>query len=365
MPAYHFGAFSPEYPWGWGVSFSQPGVESQTFALPSGQTAQLAAGVRELKLSAARLFFDHRLSLGVSVNLGEAYRSIEFEKDATTGLRNPSIIQETYAIGATLAAQYQLPQRILLGLTLTSPLFFPGDTSMNTADLPSFYQEVWVPWRLGIGVGWIPNRFFQAGFSAHLIGVTPRASRLQDQAVSVGRELTIQPRLGFSYRAIEYPDLIVEASSGTYLEFPRIEGVTGPRPHLTVGFEVKPWIFGVGFAVDYAPDYSNFLLSFGLDVGRMLQKMKLFPPTWSPPAAGVFPEPFRYRAEGLPRPLNPEWKEKHAAPNVFEVVEQIPERMEDKIEEVKDKGLGGVIDTKLRVGQPPPPKRKRGEKPRH
>jgi hypothetical protein len=304
-------------------------------------------------LNKVELFFGHTLSVGVSAIFAEAHRAIVFEPNSATGIKSPDIDFKSYTGAVSLGLQVQLPKRFFVGLSATTPMAFAGDLRVNAAALPGFYQEVLVPWKLNFGIGWIPNRFFQAGLSAHVLGLSPRAARVSDENIRVGEFATLQPRLGISYRMVEYTDLILETSLGSYLEFPRISG-SGPRPHLTIDIEIKPWIFGGGFALDYAPGYTNFLISVGVDVGRMLQKMEIFPRTWIPLGAGEFPPPFHYRDEGLTHPINPSWKPEHAAPNVFKVIEQIPRRLEDKIDKVKEDGPRQIIDTQMRTDQPAP-----------
>jgi hypothetical protein len=362
---YTLGGFSPQYPWGWAVSLSNLHSEGTRYFSPvTGETMNAQVFTREVRASLARTFWDHRLSIGASLILGQGVRSLEFEPDAVTGLRSPSTASLTYTAGASLGFLFQLPRRWFLGLAGTSPLTYPGELDISITQFPGFYQEIVVPWRLTLGTGWIPNRIFRFGASLQAIGISSRASLLSDQNRSVGATHTVQPRLGAYYRAIEFKELVLEVMLGSYMEFSRIEGL-GVRPHLTAAVELKPWIFILGAGIDFAHTYQNIIYAVGVDVGKLFRKLDLFPPLPHPPYAGFVPSPFRIFDEGLPRPINPSWQPPEGpSQNVIDIGKALPvkvkEKLEDTIQDIKGETMADVkAKKKKKAASKSPSKRPR------
>jgi hypothetical protein len=334
LTTYDLGAYSSEYPWGWGLGFSNQYTEGAKYVLPTtGETALMEVFTREIRISAARVLFDHRVSIGLSLILAQAAREIEFEPDPTTGVRSPGLGSYSYSMGAQLGLLFQLPKRWLIGISATTPVSFENDLANNPSVMPGFNQHVIVPWKLNVGVGWIPSRFMRFGAGLYFLGLSPNAALISNQNTAVGLGATMQPRVGAFYRLVEFKEVVMEIATGSYLEFPRIAG-HGPRLHWTGGAEIKPWIFNVGVALDLGENYQNYLLSIGVDIGKVLQKLDLIPTEWHPPYAGFFPNPLRYHDEGLPPPINPTWRRHGPGTNVLQIGRELPGRVKDKLQEL-------------------------------
>lgn len=327
MTANTIGAAATKYPWGFNAGYWSPQSEGQSVQLASGQTAELLVHAREYRLSAARLFFDHRLSLGASLVLGQSLQSLSFPEQPEL-----SSSDHLHSFGVSLGAMVQLPRRWLIGAFYATPMSFIADTASNpTPLLDSFYRSVRVPERFGVGIGWIPNRFFRFGASVYGIGSTPGVALLSDDRVAVGRSLTFQPRIGGSYTMFEFQELKVQAYLGSYYETSRIDGHAS-RLHGTAGLQMAPWIFSLGWGIDRSARYKNYIYSAGVDVIRVMQKLELIPRPWTPPLGGVLPRMGRKSDEGLPRPLVKNWSPQGPGTNLLEIAEELPSRVQDRVE---------------------------------
>ena len=197
-------------------------------------------------MSAARLFAHQRLSLGVTLVLGQAQRSIGLGLDH---VGDPSF--SSYTAGAAVGGMVQLPHRLLLGASFGAPMHYSGasDTMQERTSLPGFFQSVEVPWRASVGLGFIPNRFFRADITLHLLGASAHTALVRDEAARVGQSVTLQPHLGAAYVFADYKEFKATLFVGTYYEVTRIAG-TDNRLHATGGVEARIWIFTFGAAVD-------------------------------------------------------------------------------------------------------------------
>ena len=283
------------YPWAVSVGYLSPYREEATYALPSllPNPATLSVTTRELVVSAARLFAHDRLSLGVSLVLAQAVRE----------LQDPALSFEqsyaSYTAGAVVGAMIRLPRRFLLGTSFGSPMRFAAASGevQKSLPLPGFFQAVEVPWRLSLGLGWIPNRFFRADLTVHLLGATPHTALVRDEGALVGQTVTLQPRLGAAYVFADYKEFKGTLFLGTYFEWTRIAG-TDSRVHGTGGVEARIWIFTVGGGVDVASGYRNFMESVGVDVFGLMARLKMIPTAWTPPPAGMLPRPYVFLGLG-------------------------------------------------------------------
>jgi hypothetical protein len=259
--------------------------------------------MRELRLSAARVFLESRLSLGLSLNLGQGHEEINFESASRFDRR-----ESAWGVGFTAGAMYRLPQRVLLGLSLSPPTTHDlGQAADQTPELPGFYQSMRTPTRIGAGIGWIPNRLTRFDFTTFWIGSTADTALLRDETRRVGETPTLQPRLGGNYLFVDYRELTATLFFGTYYEVSRITGGDN-RLHLTYGVEIKPWIFTIGIADDSAAGYRNQIFSFGIDIFKVMAKLDLIPKVPRPDSAGIFPNPFYLSDSSLTRPLVENWE---------------------------------------------------------
>lgn len=308
------------HPWGFALGSSPMFHEGQTY---NGVLIDLIT--TEWRLSVARLLFDNHLALGTSLLIGDALQ--QFGTNA----------QHSYAVGATFSALVQLPQRWLVGLTFTPRMNYSGGSSTATiAGIANPFQGVSSPERAGLGVGWIPNRFFRAGFSVNVLGTTPGIALLRDQTAWVGQTVTLQPRLGVAYSLIDFRDFSLRALVGAYWEASRIVDLPS-RLHFTGGLEVRPWVLEFGWAVDFSPGYQNMLFLGGLDVVRLMQKLEFLPSDPQPPYGGTLPRMSVPSELGLPRAINSSWRpgalEKQG---ILELGKQIPQNIEKKIGKTGD-----------------------------
>ncbi len=320
------------YPWALSLGYLSSYREDDTYLLPSGSAARLNVNLNEFRAAAARVFFDNRLSLGLSLNLAQSEQGVESDSPSTSNAHH------SYALGATLGAMYRLPRRLLIGLGFKTPIHVPPASEGETSPLiAGLYQGVFVPWVGSLGTGWIPNRFFRTDFTLRVVGTTPSARLLRDQRVAVGQNTTFQPHLGAAYVFADFHEFSGTFFLGSYYEHSRIAH-SPSRYHGTIGIETKPWVFTTGFAFDLSQHYRNYILSIGVDVFRVFEKVDLIPKIWRAPQAGWFPKPFIFSDEGLSRPMVAEWKPQGPDMDPIKIGLDIPKRLKEKIIEI---GGGG------------------------
>ncbi|MGZ3689428.1 MAG: hypothetical protein ACXVBW_14090, partial [Bdellovibrionota bacterium] len=304
------------YPWGLGFGVLVPAVEGGNYS-----PVPVDYVVHELRLSGARVFWNNHLAVGLGLTLGQAVR--DYGLVTNTGI----------TAGGTVSMIAQLPFRLLLGADFLLPMTYGVDPSVpSPASLPGIFQPIQVPWRAGVGLGWVPNRFFRTDFSVRVVGPSDTTALLRDDSVLTGTSVTVQPHFGFAYNWIDYPEFSSNLFWGAYLESPRIQNAS-TRMHGTAGIEVAPWVFGAGAAIDAAYGYVNGIVFFGVNIIKIFTKLDLLPTPWMPPREGVFPSPFRMSDEGLPRPLVKNWKNQGGVPDVLEIGNEIPGRVRKKTQE--------------------------------
>jgi len=327
IQTYNYGLAASLYPWGFSAAIASSYREGQPYTLPTvtGDTPELAVLTREVRLSGARLFFENRLSIGATLILGQAERSMLFPT-----LSNLNHSDLSYAVGGAFGATVQLNKRVLLGASYTLPMTYPASSSTNTSGtLAGFYQPIKVPARFGFGIGWVPNRFFKLDFTFYNVGSTPDAALLKDETALVGQYSTFQPRLGAAYQWADFRELQSTFYAGSYIETTRIAG-TPERMHVTGGVEFKPWIFFAGAGFDLSAGYQNLITGFGIDVGKVLEKLDAVPRAWRPPAGGWFPSPTYSSDEGLARPLVKNWQPHGPKIDPIRVGLDIPKKLGEK-----------------------------------
>ncbi len=318
------GVFLANYPWGVSLISSAPENQGDVYQLPGAAMSSVspAVAVREYRLSFARLFGpDNRLSLGASLVAGDAHESL--------GTADPADVLyagDAYAVGVSLGGLLRLEHGFLLGMSATSPMSYSFDPAGTpTAGIAEFFQPVRSPWRLATGAGWVPNRFFRAAFGLYLDGPTSGVALLSDDSRAVGADVTLQPRLGASYRLAEYTELEVDVAAGSYLEVSRVADASA-RLHGTVALELRPWFFTFGWGLDGASGYENLLFTFGVDVGKIFRKLRLIPPEYRGPRLGLLPDPTIVSDDGLPRALVRDWKPRAGA-DMLDIGRRIPENL--------------------------------------
>lgn len=332
------GAAVAPYPWGISLGYTSPFREGQEYAI-SGNPTRLGVTTRDLRAGVARTLFDNRLALGMTMNFGQA--ELELQSPTTP---QPGMAYHAYALGATLGALYQLPNRLLLGASYSLPMHFAVDgASEPTPDLPGFYEPVYTPEILAIGMGWIPNRYFRADFSTILIGRTPETALLGDQSRRVGEFRTLQPRVGAAYVFADYKELQGTLFGGAYYETPRLSELPG-RAHLTAGVELKPWIVTLGWGIDTAREYRNYLVSVGVDLIKVMQKLELVPRGSGVAQNRFFPRPSQLSDEGLARPLVRNWRPGGPPVDAIRAGLELPSKIQQKIESAGE-AIQGVFSS--------------------
>ena len=322
------------YPYGFSFGYWQPQREGQLYRLfDTGETVRADVQTREFRFSAARLFCDDKLSLGSSLIFGQSIESIDFP-----GRMDYSSAHHAYSVGTSFGAMYHFSHRWLLGLSLSPSQTFDSNSDENpSTGVAGFFKPVKKPAVVGIGIGWVPNRFFRFGTSLNWVGTTENTALLSDDNRMVGQNGTLQPRVGASYVAAEFNNFKVELAVGSYLEISRIQN-TPSRPHATAGVELSIWAFNFGWGVDQAPRYDNFIYSGGIDVIRLARKLSLVPKDTPRPNGKIFPPILKYSDEGIPRPLIENWKEgtNSGQPDVIQIGLDVPKRIQEKLMSVPE-----------------------------
>jgi hypothetical protein len=336
-PGTSLGAALSFYPWTFGIGEIPIGWEGANYNLPStgaqgfaGQQAELSAESHEYRLIGARTFFENKLSLGMSVNMG-----LGEEEISAPGLGLDDD-RHAVALGGTFATMVQLPQRLLLGASYTTSMHYAIDTSRASPEFPGFFQSLDTPQRLEFGLGWIPNRYFRGDLQISYVGTTPNASLIANDNISVGASSTWQPKLGVAYIFMDYKKYQGTLFGGSYYEASRID-LANSRYHKTVGLEFKLWIFTAGTGIDIADQYKNSFYSIGIDAGIVLQILHLMPVLNQPDHEGLLPDPFRSTDEGLARPLVKDWKAEGPQFDIGEVVKDFPNHVKQESERIEGK----------------------------
>jgi len=337
----NFGGALSTYPWAFSMGYRVPYREASQYELEPAALADPAAlnvSIREFRMSIARVLFENQLSLGAGLILGQS--ETEFRP---LGGFSPATANHDYAVGVNLGAMLQLPSRFLVGLAFQPSLMFGGDTARDLPGLSDFFQPILVPARMGAGLGWIPNRFFRADFSLLVMGATPGAAPLRDNSVMLGEALTIHPRFGGAYQFADFPELRATVFSGLYYEAVRVADAFD-RLHFTIGVETKPWIFNLGWGLDVSAGYRNYLVTAGVDVFKVMQKLELIPKPHRPPYGEALPQFSHLSDTGLPRPLVRRWRQEGPALDPVKIGLELPMRIQDKALDVVE-GAKDVMES--------------------
>jgi len=319
------------HPWAFSLGLVTDSREGQSYYIPNTPGLNsVTVTSREVRFGAARLLMDDKLSIGVSLNIGQGEEEIE-PQSQTPG---PTSVQHAYRVGATLGGMLQLHNHFLLGMSYTLPMTYNFNNGTTAPQLPGFYQPVVDPERFALGLGWVPNRNARMDFSVFAVGRSPNAALIRDDTTQIGTHVTFQPHAGVAYTFADFKNVKGTVFTGSYFEWSRLDGESN-RVHATGGLEIKPYIFTVGIGTDVSSQYSNFILSVGVDLFQVLQRVKIVPIPYSPPHQGLWPSPIHLVDAGLPRPLVKDWRPQGPDMNPIHVIQKIPERTEKAVQEFK------------------------------
>jgi hypothetical protein len=116
----NFGVAVSLHPWAFSLGLVTTSREGQTYAIPSTPGFNsVTVTSRELRMSAARLLLDDRLSVGLSLNIGQGEEEIEPQFQS-----GPTSVDHVYRLGTTIGGMYQLPNHFLLGASYSPPLTY-------------------------------------------------------------------------------------------------------------------------------------------------------------------------------------------------------------------------------------------------
>jgi hypothetical protein len=302
--------------WGYSIAYYTPSFEGGNYTSAStGRESAYEVSLKQLRLSVSHAVFDGRLSIGVAGVVNHAVRGIGNESNSANEL--------SYLVGAI----YHVRDHFLLGASFTPPQEIGASVfSSGIPELPGFAEPIRTPSLLNVGVGWIPNRFFDAGAAIVAVGSTRDTALLRDQSVTIGDGFTLQPRVGVSYILAQYRALKVSVAGGAYYETSRIEGVPN-RLHFTNALQVNPYFVNLGLGVDRATNFDNFFVSVGFDIVRLIRTLRIIPRDPVPPYNAFWPKPFAVQSDGLPDGVTTGEKRKYTSPSaadVEKIVNDIP-----------------------------------------
>lgn len=310
--------------WGFSIAYYSPQTESGIYVSPNtGDTTKAEVSLKELRFTAARSFFDdRRLAVGASLELVKAIRELGEESANAYGL--------SYRLGAL----YRLPRHFILGASFSPQSSVgPAKNPDQMLVMPGFNRTVVRPLIAGLGLGWIPNRFFKVASSFSFVGATENTALLTDESVAVGGSPNWVPRVGASYVLAEFHNFKVEGAAGSYFEISRLSN-GGNRLHVTGGLEANPYFINLGAGFDVSTDYRNVIVSVGLDIVRTARAFDIIPSDPVPAYNGTFPNMNHVSADGLPDALTVGETKNFEAPSVEQVskiVGQVPENIAKKV----------------------------------
>ncbi len=310
--------------WGFSLSYYSTETESGTYVSTNTEDATRAeVSMKELRLTIARSFFDHRVALALSPEVLKAVRQLD---DASSN---------AYGVSYVLGGLYRLPMHFLFGVsympeTKVGPAPNPDEQNV----MPGFNRTVVRPSLLGFGFGWIPNRFFKIATSLTYVGSTENTALLADQSVITGANATWVPRVGASYIIAEYANLKVEGAVGCYYEVSRLSDGYN-RLHATAGIEFNPYFINLGAGFDFSSGYRTLIFSSGFDIVRAARAFDIIPKDPVPPYNGMRPNINHISADGLPNGFTSGEKTQYKSPDVTQVekiVEDAPGNIAKKVE---------------------------------
>ena len=269
-------------------------LEHWTFGavLSSAGSGQISAGsdfvrylVREARLVAAwrepRL---NRLSLGASLVLPSRTFSIsssELTAESATGV--------SFDLGAVV----RLPKRIFVGTSYHRGYEITAAQSarqIRSLLTPMHEGRLGAPDRFEVGLGWMANRFLQMGSSLSWIRPDSRFRNLDGALTRLSQQAGYRWSLGIDLQWLETDHLFSRFTLGSYLEpAGTVDASSAFRIHGTAALELEYGIALVSGALDYATGYRSYVVSFGIELGRLAQRLKVVPPSLLPDPEGVLP----------------------------------------------------------------------------
>jgi len=313
-------AVSPQN-WGFGILYDSPKTEGGNYISPvTGHNLPTEVSVKEFHAILAHSFFDSRFSIGVSAEIERAIRN----------LAGYSYGGDSF--GMQVGVLYRLKDHVMIGGSFRPQTRIDAASDSDQNELPGFNQPILCPAEIGLGVAWIPNRFFKTGFGLHYMASTPNTALLADQNVPIGQYAVLEPRLGASYVIGEFNHFKIEYAAGTYFEPSRIVGTNG-RIHATMGLEVNPYFINTGVGFDAAAGYKNLMVSIGIDIVRTLRTFQIIPKDPVPPVNRFLPGPTQISPDGLPHGLTTDDPKGIAPPSVSDVrkiIEDIPKNISNQ-----------------------------------
>ena len=310
-------------PWGFGFTYYTPYSEIGSYATPlsAGVPVHMRVYLTEYHFTVSRILWRDRLSAGLSLEAVKANYEIGTNENTSSTILLPRI-----------GILYSTSRRIFLGAGFRPGAVLHPDERIGENVYPGFSAPVEIPAILNLGVGWLPNRYFRTGFNLTVPFGRRGGGLLADQDVNVGNRTTVQPHLGASYVLLEYQNLKIELSAGTYWEMSRIED-SGNRFHKTASVDINPWFVNTSFGFDCAPGYRNLIASLGVDIVRSARFLGLIPKDSVPPLNGIAPSPLRSSALGLPAGMIENQPKTVKGPDLSDVgkmIEDIPARVSEK-----------------------------------
>ena len=310
-------------PWGFGFSWFTPTAEIGEYetALSPGQN-QMKVHLNEYHFTVSRVLIKDSLSVGVSANILKAQYEVGGDKTSMS------------RVLPRVGVLYNFTNRFFFGTSFRPAAHMIPDSYVGNNVLPGFTAPMNIPAVLSAGVGWIPNRYFRTGLNFIVPFGQEGSGLLADENVSVGAKTTIQPRLGASYVVMEYTNFKVELAAGAYYEVSRYSD-QGNRFHKTVALDINPWFVNTSIGIDAAPMYRNKIVSIGLDIVRTARFFEIIPENTIPAYNGAAPSPITPSPEGLPAGMTETAPKSLKGPDlgdVGKIIEDIPKRIEDKID---------------------------------
>jgi len=319
--------------WGYALTYYTPSFEGGNYTSPNtGRESDYEVSLKQLRGSLSRAFFKKKLSIGATLELTRGVRNISSQEYGATDL--------TFKLGAI----YHLKNHFLIGASYAPPQSIGDSLPISgSPELPGFAQPIRTPSILTLGTGWIPNRFFSLGLSVSAVGTTENTALFRDESRMVGQHFTLQPRFGASYVIAQYDFIKISTAAGTYYESSRTESSPN-RVHGTFAFQVNPWFLNVGIGFDRAERYNNSIFSIGIDIVRAARTLKMIPKETVTAITGVWPNPMKVEADGLPDTLTSGEEKEYASPSVSDVgtiIREIPKNIENTLK-------GKPLDSEVR-----------------
>jgi hypothetical protein len=324
------GLIVPLDAWSFGAVLSSSGSGD----LPSIVGGRARYLLREARFVAAwREPSTDRIALGAALVLPT--RSFDLSTTTSSG-------ESQTGISLDLGTIVRLPGRILAGASYHRGYDLPGVRSSGSLypNLSSTHEgRLGVPDRLEFGLGWIANRFLKVGSSFSWIRPDSRFRTFDGALTRLSQQAGYRWAMGADLQWLETEKVFSRLTFGTYLEpAGTVEAVSAFRPHGTASLEFEYGIAQLSGAVDHSTGYQSYVISAGIELGRLAQRLKVVPPSLVPSPGGLINrETFDPSDDWLPTHLqeSPTTSLQTIAPSLENFRTYIPkalERLPDQIE---------------------------------